>query len=167
MHINESMMHINGQQMTGQDGQMFLFIQSGKPLTSIKYSQAVHNVISCEQGREPRAVIFVAQMFWAIILELPIMVAYYIRGKFYHFQQQTSTMGLSTPGRNVALAFKNHQTAMEFSTRHIVCFTPAVQAGWNQFKPVGSSLMHMTNRNSMALPHHFCFGLQQGRFFNV
>ena len=52
---------------------------------------------------------------------------------------------------------------MEFSTRYLAHFMPAVQVGWNQLKPVGTSLVHMTNRNSMAYCITFYFGLQQGR----
>ena len=56
---------------------------------------------------------------------------------------------------------------MEFSTKHLVCFTPAVQVGWIQLKPDQSSLVqfsvHDSISNSMALLHHFCFGLQQER----
>ena len=33
---------------------------------------------------------------------------------------------------------------MEFSTKHLACFTPAVQVGWNQLKPVQSSLVQFS-----------------------
>ena len=48
------------------------------------------------------------------------------------------------------ISVKFSDQTMEFSTRHLACFMPAVQVGWNQFKPVGSSLVHMRNRNSIA-----------------
>ena len=33
---------------------------------------------------------------------------------------------------------------MEFFTKHLACFTPAVQVGWNQLKPAQSSLVQFS-----------------------
>ena len=73
--------------------------------------------------------------------------------EFYQISKFLSNNG--TFDTRHAAAHVSVNSTMEFSTRHLACFTPAVQAGWNQFKPVGSSLVHMTNSNSVALPHHF------------
>ena len=84
--------------------------------------------------------------------------------EFYQISKFLSNNGTFNTRR--AAAHISVNLTMEFSNRHLAHFTPAVQVGWNQFKPVGSSLVRMTNRNSMALLHHFCFGLQQGRLCN-
>ena len=69
------------------------------------------------------------------------MVAYYIRAKFY----QISPMGLSTPGGNIALAFKNQYTKMETSITHswhlTVLSTLVAVASLNKWKPVLAGLI--------------------------
>ena len=47
---------------------------------------------------------------------------------------------------HIASASKLLINSMEFSTRHVVHFTPAVQVGWNQIKPVRASSGHMASR---------------------
>ena len=56
-------------------------------------------------------------------------------------------MGISSPGATKYHISVVHKTEgilavrMEFSTRHLAHFTPAVQVGWNQLKPAQSSLV--------------------------
>ena len=61
-------------------------------------------------------------------------------------------------------------STMEFSTGHLALYNHIYLSGCSQFKQV--ELVYCTwpldsIRNSMALLHHFCFGLQHGRLYNL
>ena len=59
-------------------------------------------------------------------------------------------MGISSPRvakYHISIVYNTKgilAVTMEFSTRHLVCFTPAVQVGWNQLRLVQTSWNQFT-----------------------